>query len=248
MVISVPKALKEEPFKTDSSQTKPLSTAPLKTSTLKMVGLFGGTFDPVHIGHLRTALELRELLGLSELRLLPCARPPHREQPGVTAERRLEMLELGIGSGHDSELGLVADDRELRRQGLSYTIDTLVQMRAELGENVALCLCLGMDSLVNLHTWHRWQSLGDYAHIVVAARPGWHLPDSGPVADWLEGRIVTDPSLLATLPCGHVMVEEMTLLPVSATQIRQDLTAGRSVRYLVPDTVIHYINQHCLYK
>ena len=216
--------------------------------TLKIVGLFGGTFDPIHIGHLRTAVELRKLLGFSELHLLPCARPPHREQPGVTAEHRLQMLKLGIGSGNDAELGLLADDRELLRSGLSYTIDTLAQMRSELGDNVALCLCIGMDSLVNLHTWHRWQDLSDYAHVVVAARPGWHLPETGPVADWLKGRVVDDPKLFSNESCGYVMLEEMTLLPVSATQIRQDLAADCSVRYLVPDAVINYINQHGLYK
>jgi len=219
---------------------------------LKAVGIFGGTFDPVHIGHLRTAVELREHLGLDELHLMPSARPPHREQPGVSAEHRLAMLRLAIDGelqGNDFVAsGLVADDRELRREGLSYTLATLAQLRAELGADVALCLCIGMDSLVNLHTWQRWQELSDYAHIVVAARPGWHLPETGAVAQWLAGRCIDDPKLLSQSASGRVLVEAMTLLPVSATQIRTDLAAGSSVRYLVPDAVIQYIHQHGLYK
>ena len=214
---------------------------------MKAVGIFGGTFDPVHIGHLRTAVELREHLGLDELRLMPSARPPHREQPGVSAEHRLAMLQLAIGKG-TLAAGLLADDRELRREGLSYTVETLAQLRGELGGDVALCLCIGMDSLVNLHTWQRWQALSDYAHIVVAARPGWHLPETGPVAQWLAGRCTDDPKLLSKSPSGRVLVEAMTLLPVSATQIREDLATGSSVRYLVPDAVIQYIHQHGLYK
>ncbi len=219
---------------------------------MKAVGIFGGTFDPVHIGHLRTAVELREHLGLDELRLMPSARPPHREQPGVSAEHRLAMLRLAIGSDIpvDSQPvdGLLADDRELHREGLSYTVETLVQLRAELGGDVALCLCIGMDSLVNLHTWQRWQELSDYAHIVVAARPGWHLPETGPVAQWLAGRCTDDPHTLSQSASGRVLVEAMTLLPVSATKIREDLATGSSVRYLVPDAVIQYIHQHGLYK
>lgn len=219
---------------------------------MKAIGIFGGTFDPIHIGHLRIAVELREHLKLDELRLMPSARPPHREQPGVSAEHRLEMLRLGIGGrkydGKNQPDDLVADDRELCREGLSYTVDTLAQLRAELGANVALCLCIGMDSLINLPSWRRWQELSDYAHIVVAARPGWHLPESGPVAEWLAGRRTEDPQLLSNTPSGLVLVEAMTLLPVSATKIRQDIALGNSVRYLVPDAVIEYIHQHRLYN
>ena len=162
------------------------------------------------------------------------------------------MLRLAIdgerqGNGFVAS-GLVADDRELRREGLSYTVATLAQLRGDLGSDVALCLCIGMDSLVNLHTWQRWRELSDYAHIVVAARPGWQLPEVGPVAEWLAGRCTNDPQLLSQSPSGCVLVEAMTLLPVSATQIREDLAAGSSVRYLVPDAVIQYIHQHGLYK
>ncbi len=206
--------------------------------------MFGGTFDPVHIGHLRTALELRARLQLAEMRLIPAARPPHREPPGVTAAHRLAMLRLAIAG----EAGLVADDRELRRQGPSYTIDTLSELRQELGGDIGLCLCMGMDALVELTTWHRWRELTATAHLVVAARPGWHLPTRGAVADWLVGRVTDDPARLQDTSGGWVLVAEMTLLPVAATRIRADLASGRSVRYLVPDAVIDYARSHHLYR
>ncbi|MBV1930433.1 MAG: nicotinate-nucleotide adenylyltransferase [Porticoccaceae bacterium] len=210
---------------------------------MNAVGIFGGTFDPVHIGHLRSCVELREYLGLEQVHLLPNARPPHRQAPEVTAEHRLAMLNLAIAE----EPGLVADDRELRRDGLSYTLDTLQALRQELGSDTSLSLCIGMDSLVNLASWHRWQELADFAHLVVVARPGWQTPESGPVAEWLSNKLLGDAACLKAEPSGRVLVREMTLLPISSTQVRSDLAAGRSVRYLVPDPVLDYIHQHHLY-
>ena len=207
------------------------------------LGLFGGTFDPVHIGHLRTALELREALGLEQMRLIPAARPPHRGRPGVAAEHRLAMLAAAIGD----EPGLVADDRELRRSGPSYTIDTLAELRAEVGAEVSLCLCLGMDSLVKIASWRRWQEFTDFAHLVVAARPGWRAPTSGAVADWLADRWVRRPEQLRTAAAGRALILSLTLLPVSATRLRGDLAQGRSVRYLVPDAALAYLRSHGLY-
>lgn len=212
-------------------------------SELQSVGIFGGTFDPVHIGHLRTAVELRQLLELNEIRLLPNAQPPHRELPGVSADRRLSMLKIAVAD----EPGLVVDDRELRRAGPSYTIDTLRELRTELGDQVAICLCIGMDSLVNLASWRQWQVLADFAHIVVAARPGWRLPSTGDVMTWLASKLTADPGELKMVAAGRVLVAELTLLPVSASAIRDDLKAKRSVRYLTPDRVIEYIERNHLY-
>ncbi len=207
------------------------------------IGLFGGTFDPVHIGHLRTAVELREALGLSRLLLVPSARPPHRAPPRASAAQRLAMLVAAIGD----EPGLVADDRELRRAGPSYTIDTLAELRAELGPGVALCLCLGMDALVGLARWRRWREFIDFAHLVVVARPGWQAPESGPVAEWLAARWVQDPAALHATAHGRALVGALTLLPVSSSGIREELAAGRSVRYLVPDAALAYLRNHRLY-
>ena len=211
------------------------------------VGVFGGTFDPVHIGHLRTAVELRSRLGLNQMRMIPSAQPPHRDQPAVSASHRLAMLTLAI----DSEPGLQADDCELRRSGPSYTIETLRQLRAEIGADEPLFLCIGMDALLSINTWHNWQQLMDVAHVVVTARPGWQLPGKdegdGKVAHWLDQNC-SDVETLASRACGGVAVVEMTLLPVSATGIRRALKQGESVRYLLPDAVIDYINQHQLYQ
>ena len=175
--------------------------------------------------------------------MMPCARPPHRDSPDVSAEHRLAMLQLAI----KDEPGLLADDRELRREGLSYTVDTLQALRRELGGTTSLTLCIGMDSLVNLASWHRWQALTDFAHLVVVARPGWQAPDNGPVARWLKDRQAMDMAALNEAPSGRVLVKAMTLLPVSSTELRQGLVEGKSMRYLVPDAVLTYIKEHNLY-
>ena len=175
---------------------------------------------------------------------MPNAQPPHREQPGVSSAHRLAMLQIAV----EEEPGLVVDERELQRSGLSYTIDTLAELRGELGNEVAIYLCIGMDSLVTLASWKRWQELSDFAHLVVAARPGWQLPLTGEVADWLADKVSTDPMALKSEPAGRVLVEELTLLPVSATEIREALEKGQSVRYLTPGRVIEYIKRHHLYE
>lgn len=220
---------------------------------LKGIGIFGGTFDPIHIGHLRTAVELRKALCLSEMRLIPSATPPHREQPESSAEHRLAMLKLALGRTSENcnlelrEPGLIADDRELRRDGFSYTIDTLKELRAETGPETPLYLCIGMDSLIDLNQWHQWNELTDIAHIIVAARPGWHLPKSGEVLEFVRAHQATNKEQLQKTPAGKILIMEMTLLPISATGIRQALKRGESIRYLVPDSVIDYITQHQLY-
>lgn len=210
---------------------------------MKAVGVFGGTFDPVHIGHLRTCVELRHHLDLVRIHLLPNAVPPHRDAPRVSAEHRLAMLRLAV----DGEPGLLADDRELRRTGPSYAIDTLSELRVELGVDTSLVMCIGMDGLVNLASWHRWQELLGLAHIVVVARPGWCLPTTGAVARWLGDKLTNDVAVLGAEPSGKVLIREMTLLPVSSTEIRSALWLGLSARYLLPDAVLDYIFHHQLY-
>jgi nicotinate-nucleotide adenylyltransferase len=206
-------------------------------------GIFGGTFDPVHIGHLRTALEISRVLKLDRMLMIPCGDPPHRGAPQTPGQQRLEMVKLAVSG----EPGLVADDREIRRGGLSYSIDTVVELRGELGADESLCFCVGMDSLKNLNSWHRWQELLDYCHLVVAGRPGYTLPGGGEVAEWLGRYLTGDTETLAQTPAGRVFVDQMTLLPVSATGLRQKLQVGESIRYLTPDNVIDYIVRHRLY-
>ena len=212
--------------------------------SLPAVGVFGGTFDPIHYGHLRSALELVERLQLRQLRLMPCAVPPHRDAPTCDARHRAAMVELAVAG----EPRLACDSRELARAGTSYTIDSLAELRSELGEDCSLSLVMGCDAVLEITTWHRWQELLDRAHVVVIARPGWQLPDSGPVAQWLRKHRPLDASELHRRPCGSILVEELRPLAISSTEIRELLAAGRSARYLLPQVVLEYIQAHNLYQ
>lgn len=204
---------------------------------MKAIGFFGGTFAPIHNGHLRLAIELRDLLGLDCVHLTPSARPPHRAAPGVSAERRLEWARLGVGD----EPGLIIDDRELRRaraqQHPSYTFDTLAALKAEIPDT-RLHLLLGDDAANRLHTWHRWRELFELAHIVVVQRP--HPADvpAPELAEFLHDRKVASVEALSRQPAGLWLPVSLPPLAISATRIRALLQAGRSVRGLVPEAVI----------
>ena len=207
------------------------------------LAVLGGTFNPVHYGHLRSALELVEHLGLAELRLMPCASPPHRDTPTCSAEHRAAMVELAVAS----EPSLACDRRELDRAGPSYTIDSLQELRTECGATASLCLVMGCDAFLAIHSWRDWQRLLELAHIVVIGRPGWQLPTSGPVADWLTMHRADSAAALAAAPAGTIHIEELRPLAISSTEIRSLLQSGNSVRYLLPESVIDYIQSHGLY-
>lgn len=210
------------------------------------VGVFGGTFDPIHFGHLRPALELKEQLGLERMLLVPAAVPPHREQPQASTEQRLQMLQLAI----DAESGLEVDQRELQRSGPSYMVDTLASLRDELGET-PLCLCLGVDAFLGLPDWHRWEALLELAHIVVAHRPGWTLDEQTmpPVlAEVMYEHAHESMTALTEGSAGAIVMQAVTQLDISATAIRDCISNGRSARYLLPDVVWHYILEQKLYR
>ena len=208
------------------------------------VGVFGGTFNPIHYGHLRSALELVERLQLDHLRMMPCNAPPHRSAPSCPAEHRAAMVELAV-AGEDT---LHCDRRELARPGTSYTVTSLEEIRAELGEDTGLCLVMGGDALAEINTWHRWRELLDLAHIVVIARPGWDLPTEGEVACWVHDHRLQDRGDLRRRARGGILLESLRPLAISSTEIRALLAAGRSVRYLVPEPVLDYIHTHALYR
>ncbi|WP_068830358.1 nicotinate-nucleotide adenylyltransferase [Pseudomonas sp. BMS12] len=209
----------------------------------RRIGLLGGTFNPVHIGHLRAALEVAEYMGLDELRLIPSARPPHRETPQASAEQRLAMVELAVAG----ESLLKVDDRELQRDKPSFTYDTLESVRGELAADDQLFLLLGWDAFCGLPSWHRWQELLEHCHILVLQRPDTGNEPPEALRDLLAARSENDPlSLLG--PGGQISFIWQTPLAVSATQVRQLLAQGRSVRYLVPDAVLAYIHAHGLYR
>lgn len=210
------------------------------------VGVFGGTFDPVHYGHLRPALELRERLGMQRMLLMPCSVPPHRESPVATTGQRLAMLQRAVAD----EPSLVVDERELQRSGPSYMVDTLSSLRDELGDT-PLCLCLGVDAFLGLPGWHRWEALLELSHIVIAHRPGWTL-DERSMPEELVRLMATcqhdDPAELGRRPAGAIVMQAVTQLDISATAIRRCIADGQSARFLLPDAVWHYILEQKLYR
>lgn len=209
---------------------------------LRHVAVLGGTFDPIHIGHLRAAVELSEQLRLDEVRLLPCHCPPHRDVPGASSDHRLAMVRAAI----TDEPNLVVDDRELQRAGPSYTVDSLAELRAELGADCALSLVMGADAFAGLDRWHRWQTLTELAHLIVVDRPGFALPAMGPVHDlWRRRKSAAEH--LAERPAGGVALVTLPPVPISATAVRALIAADRSARWLVPDAVWRYIQRYRLY-
>ncbi|MET1078703.1 MAG: nicotinate-nucleotide adenylyltransferase [Pseudomonas sp.] len=210
---------------------------------VKRIGVLGGTFDPIHIGHLRGAIEVAEQFALDQLRLLPNARPPHRGAPQVAAADRLAMVACAVADVPQ----LRVDDRELRRDTPSYSIETLESLRAELASDDQLFLLLGWDAFCGLPTWHRWEALLDHCHILVLQRPDADSEAPEALRDLLAARSVSDPQALQG-PGGQIAFVWQTPLAVSATQIRAQLASGKSVRFLVPDAVLAYIHAHGLYR
>src|SRR5688572_28734583 len=199
---------------------------------MRPIGIFGGTFDPIHYGHLRTALELKALLDLERVHIVPCADPPHRTAPMSDGALRLRMRQAATRG----EPKFMADDRELKRAGVSYTIDTLASCRAERPDR-SLCLLLGMDAFLGLPQWHRWRELTTLAHIVVAHRPGWDAPTAGTLGDLLRERRAPSAAAIAARAAGLVHVQPVTQLEISSTDLRDSLRAGREPKVLVPDSV-----------
>ncbi len=213
------------------------------------IGILGGTFDPPHYGHLRLAQELAQGLGLHEVRFIPAGLPPHRAPPLASPRQRLEMTRLGLEGNPLFSL----DEREIIKQTPCYTVETLLDLRRELGALQPLCLFMGADAFLGLATWHRWRELFDLAHIVLAQRPGVAgiaraaatLP--APLREALNRRLVHEPEAVHGKPAGAIVIQPVTALDISASQIRQELAAGHSPRYLLPDAVLDYIQANGLY-
>lgn len=203
----------------------------------------GGTYDPVHFGHLRTALEIKQNLGLSEIKLVPCHIPNHRPEPDVSALHRIAMLNLAIAD----DSALVVDNRECLSPNTSYTVDTLKSYRSEYGGERPLLLIMGMDAFSSLPQWHQWQRILDLAHIVVAHRPGVELPTQHVLKNIIEKHLVADKQQLFASPSGCVWWQTVTALEISSSQIRQLVQQQLSPKYLLHDSVWHYIKQHQLY-
>ncbi|HEX6570576.1 MAG TPA: nicotinate-nucleotide adenylyltransferase [Steroidobacteraceae bacterium] len=207
------------------------------------IGVFGGTFDPIHYGHLRTAYEVLQALRLREVRFVPAGDPPHRDPPRVDAARRLELVRAATAD----QPGFVVDDREVRRAGPSYTVLTLGELRAEMPAT-PICLIVGMDAFRGLPTWHRWQELLELAHVVVAPRPGWDAPREDALGELLVSRRVASVEALHERAAGSIFVQPVTQLEISSSELRELLAAGRDPRYLVPDTVRELVRRTDCYS
>ena len=204
-----------------------------------MIGIYGGTFNPVHYGHLRTGLEVLELFELQQLRWIPCRLPAHRQQPDVSPEHRLTMLQLACADTP----GFDVDRRELDRDGPSYMVDTLRSLRNEYPQT-GLILFIGTDAFTGLSRWHEWQQLFEYAHIVVMTRPPYDMPE---LSGFLLQRLCTDKPVLRQQNAGLLLFQPVTALDISATAIRDLISMGQSPKFLLPDAVIRYIRQQQLY-
>lgn len=208
-----------------------------------IIGILGGTFDPIHLGHLRLSLELAEALTISRIHLIPSYQPVHRHAPIASAAIRLAMVEEAV---RDQSL-FVADAREINREGKSYTVDTLNEMRAEFPD-AHLCLFMGYDAFLEFNTWHRYQEILNLAHIAIANRPNFAQPENGPIFDLIQARKQENPQYIQQKQAGGLFFIETTLLDISASNIRKQIAMGANPRYLLPDNVFHYIQQNGIYK
>ncbi|MBI5782683.1 MAG: nicotinate-nucleotide adenylyltransferase [Gammaproteobacteria bacterium] len=206
-----------------------------------MIGILGGTFDPIHYGHLRPAQEAQRALALEEIRVVPAANPPHRQPPVANAAQRLRMTELAVAGFP----GFRVDDREVRRGGPSYTVRTLESLRVEMGPR-PLCLLLGMDAFLDIETWHQWTRLPELAHLVVMQRPGWAFPD--PLPAWATPRFSRDARELTGQAAGRVYFQTTAPQDISATRLRAAIGRGESVEGRLPPAVWDYIRANRLYS
>lgn len=211
------------------------------------LGIFGGTFDPVHLGHLRLAEEAREFFGLGEVVWVPAGQPPHRAAPRTAPEHRLEMVRLAVAGNPRFSV----DASEVEASGPSYTVHTLIHLRQKFGKTRSFVLLLGVDAFADLSGWHRWQEIFELTHVGVLLRPGFSLQPHQfpePLAREFDQRCIQEPGRLMNQPAGFIVPLTMTQLDISATGIRAMLNQNKSPCYLLPDSVLDYIHQHQLYE
>ncbi len=205
-----------------------------------LCGLFGGTFDPIHRGHIAPIREVLRAAALAQVAYIPAAVPPHRPQPEASANHRLEMTRIALAD----EPHLTVDDIELNRRGPSYTIDTLERLRRRHPRR-RYVLIVGLDALLGLETWHRWQTLQQSVHIIAVGRPDWRLPS--PLPRWWRRARVESISDLRRAPAGRIIFIETAPVALSATLVRQRIAAGEDVGELLPTGVWRYIRENKLY-
>ncbi|MCK5720387.1 MAG: nicotinate-nucleotide adenylyltransferase [Thiomargarita sp.] len=207
----------------------------------KPIGIFGGTFNPIHHGHLRLALEVYERLNLEKILLIPSARPPHRNTPIISSQNRLKMVKIAI----KDMPGLQADARELQRSGFSYTVDTLKSLKNNYLNN-PLCLILGMDAFLNLPNWYQWEQLIKLAHLLVIPRNASLKNHS--MQNFLDLHQTSNQADLTLENAGKIFMLPIPFLDISATQIRQLIKANKNPKYLLPNAVLDMINENQFYR
>jgi len=196
------------------------------------MGIFGGTFDPIHYAHLRTAFELQQALRLREIRFVPAGNPPHRDQPLADPQLRLAMVKAAVAG----QPGFVVDDREIAKTTPSYSVETLAELRHEYPDR-SICLIVGMDAFLGLPKWYQWREIFELAHLVVAHRPGWRAPGMGPLGELLVDRGTGRINDLHDSRSGCIYIHAVTQLEISSTDVRQLIAMGRDPRFLMPDSV-----------
>jgi nicotinate-nucleotide adenylyltransferase len=210
---------------------------------VSVLAILGGTFDPIHYGHLRPAQEVLQALDPAELRVVPAPHPPHRTAPVATAAQRWRMAELALAEFP----GMRLDDREYRRGGPSYTVLTLESLRTEFGSR-PLCLLMGMDAFLGIEAWHQWQRLPELGHFVVMTRPGWIFPaNAAKLPAWALARVTHERSDLASNAAGRIFFQPVTPQDISATRIRGAILRGEQVTGLLPPAVLDYIRDNRIY-
>ncbi len=208
---------------------------------LRTIGIFGGTFDPIHLRHLRTALEIFENLHLDEMRLIPCNHPPHRPPPACLPTERLAMVGLAIAN-----TCFKIDDREMNREGPSYFVDTLMSLRREYPK-ASLCMVVRMDIFLELHSWHQWEKLIQLANIIVACPTAWEMPKEGAMIDFLKKHELSNDETLSHFLAGRIKCAPITTFDISGRKIRTLIKTGKSAQFLLSEKVYDYIQKEKLY-
>jgi len=206
---------------------------------MKYIGINGGTFDPVHYGHLRPALEVMQALNLDQVQFIPCYQPVHKGKPNVSAFHRSEMIGLAIANQPKFALNTI----EIDKGGPSYTVETLTLLKQEFSED-SLVLMMGTDAFAKFHTWHQWQRILQLANIVIMHRPGEPVPHLGTAGEIFQQHHVAE----FDLANGQIMDREVTQLDISSTMVREHLKLEHSAEYLLPYCVVQYIDNHGLYQ
>jgi nicotinate-nucleotide adenylyltransferase len=209
----------------------------------KPIGILGGTFDPIHNGHLKLATRVFQRCDLSEIRLIPVHTPSHRQIPFASIEQRLHMLQLAI-ENYD---GLIIDEREIQRGEISYTVDTLGSLREDIGQD-PLCLIMGADAFQTISSWHKWSSIIDHAHIIVAGRPGTEKQVTLlQISELFDNMLTTTSMDLHKGAAGKIFYADIEEIDISSSRVRELIGSQKQVFELVPESVLTYIMKEDLY-